>query len=172
VAILTSVFVIGNVTNVEEMLQAMQAMLERFAYSPPVSFGMTPIVEEPHRGRLRPQAARGLHQHVPKAQRYALEFQNKVDPVTTGYRVRFYTANDKGKVFDIARAHQQQEEPVEVVFSCPGSHAYIQSAYLVLGLNEYNISRFLDYVRECPIQPSERLSPDHEGISQYGNEIV
>ncbi|RYG94602.1 hypothetical protein EON65_57250 [archaeon] len=161
--------------NVEGMLQAMQAVLEgleHLTYSPPVSFGMTPIVQEPHRGRLRPQAARGRRQQVPKAQRYALEFENKVDPVTTGYRVRFYTANDTGKVFDIVRAQQQQDEPVEVVFSCPGSHAYIKSAYLVLGLNEYDISRFLVYVREYPIQPSERLSPDHEGISQYGNEIV
>ncbi|RYG93416.1 hypothetical protein EON65_58945 [archaeon] len=152
------------------MLHDIKLTLDCLIYSPPVSFGMTPISEEPQRGRIRPQAARGARRNIPKAQRYSLEFERRVDP-STHYRVRFYTHQDAGKVFEIVR-EQQQGEPVEVVFSCPGTHAYVKPAYLVFGLMEYNIEQFLAYVKDNPIQPTNSLSPDHVDISEYNGQVV
>ena len=98
--------------------------------------------------------------------RYALEWDRKMKlfPENSHYHVYYSPLGGSFQLFHC----QQEGESMEEKYVCPGSHVAIKSAFLIFGMMSYNCDKFVEHVKDNPVQLLVApLSPEGSEVSYF-----
>ena len=126
------------------------------------SFSTSPYSGQP--AGERPQARRGARaiRNGEKAFSYMNEIREALDtPMNQDYTIDYtHSPSDGSSLFSI-----KHHDDDMVVYECPGTHQYVKSTLLALGLLHYDVAAFVEWLKDNNLDLCESLSPEGSELS-------